>query len=542
MNSLKSAIALLDTDEYAQIRSDALIACNTLAHPYFRVAVFGPFNHGKSTLLNALLGDRSLPIDIVPTTGAAISIKHGEQVCTHITFADGTEKSEPGTKLLQQFSTLNSDRRMRNDVASIEVFHPHPLLKSGIELLDLPGTNDREAQNALVHNQLLSADLVVQVLDARKLMTLGEREGLRDWLLDRGIRSVIFVVNFLNLMEPEEQREVMNRALFIAESFRADLPAYVSNLYRVDALPALREKLSGNRGIADSTGILALESALAKIAAPRLIHLQQTRLPRVVAIAQQVQEILQDEAQTLEQVLKQWEQARATALWNARLTEHRLRQGFDASVAALEKWLELNSLLQRYQSEVSLALQQDRFSAWESETFWRSLTEHRGAITSYVEQACLEFGHSAPDDLVLPLPPDPEPDLPSPPSGTPGGGGAIAVGAILGGVIGSLFGVPPIGAAIGAGAARSMNRNLQEEWDNYSQRRETAYSTAARQYLSAFHAQAVERLNQYREAAQEVFSAQPSVDTLDIVSQRVQLESLQAHLDALNQELISVQR
>lgn len=66
-----------------------------------------------------------------------------------------------------------------------------------------------------MRDQLNRADLVVQVLDARKLMTLGEREHLRDWLIERGIKTVVFVVNFLNLLEPQEQKEVSNRLRFV---------------------------------------------------------------------------------------------------------------------------------------------------------------------------------------------------------------------------------------------------------------------------------------------------------------------------------------
>jgi hypothetical protein len=544
MESLKSAIALFDNDQYAQyaqIQADAAAVCDSFTHPYFRVAVFGPFNHGKSTLLNALLGDRSLPIDIVPTTGAAISIKYGEQTRTQVTFTDGTQKSEAGTKLLQQFSTLNSDRQMRGDIASIEVFHPHSLLKSGVELLDLPGTNDREAQDAFVHNQLLSADLVIQVLDARKLMTLGEREGLRDWLLDRGIRSVIFVVNFLNLMKPAERREVMNRARFVAESFRADLPVGVSNLYRVDALPALRQKLTGKRSTADDNGILALESTLEKLTAVQAAQRQQRRLGRIAAIAQQVQQILQEEAQALELELQRWEQECSVEAWNTKLTERRLKQGFDASVAALNKWLDLESLLQRYQAEASLALQQERFSEWESQTLWRSLNEHRKAMICWVEQACLEFDYPIPNELSLPLPPDPELDLPSPPSDTPAGGGSVVVGAIVGGFLGSLFGVPPIGAALGAGLANSMNQDLKEEWNSYTRQCTTAYSTAARRYLTAVHTQVLARVTCYQETVQDLFIAQAPEEPLDVVSNRVQLEALLTCLDNLDRELASSQ-
>ena len=115
-------------------------------------------------------------------------------------------------------------RLMRDDVLEVEVSFPHPFLKTGVELIDLPGTNDREEQDNLVRDRLLAADLVVNVLDVRKLMTLGEREHLRDWLEYRGISTVVFVANFTNMLEPEEQKEVQHRLRFVAESFRSQLP------------------------------------------------------------------------------------------------------------------------------------------------------------------------------------------------------------------------------------------------------------------------------------------------------------------------------
>ena len=53
-------------------------------------------------------------------------------------------------------------------------------------------------------------------------MTLEERENFRDWLLNRGINSVILVINFLNLLEPQEQKDVYYRLRFVAESFRSN--------------------------------------------------------------------------------------------------------------------------------------------------------------------------------------------------------------------------------------------------------------------------------------------------------------------------------
>ncbi|GAB1539377.1 hypothetical protein NUACC21_20430 [Scytonema sp. NUACC21] len=239
-DTLKAASALLNLEPKSQLQQDITTICNHLINPNFRIAVFGPFNHGKSTLINAMLGDRALPIDLIPTTGATIIVKYGTSLRTRINLIDGNEIYRNGTEILKQFAILDGDRRMRNDVASVEVFCPHPFLDTGVEFLDLPGTNDREEQNNLVRQELLGADLVIQLLDARKLMTLGERENLRDWLLERSIKTVIFVANFINLLDPEDQKQVQNRLRFVAESFRAELPPGFSNLYRVDALPALR--------------------------------------------------------------------------------------------------------------------------------------------------------------------------------------------------------------------------------------------------------------------------------------------------------------
>lgn len=289
-----------------------------LNNPNFRVAVFGPFNHGKSTLLNALLGSYTVPMSLIPTTGAAISIKYGESLQSDITFLDGTTVSETGTDILQRFAILDGDRRMRNDVASVAVFCPHPLLKNGIELVDIPGTNDRDEQDNIVRNQLLTADLVIQVLDARKLFTLQEIENLREWLISREIKTVIFVINFLNLLEVEEQKEVIKRARSIAQVFRLDFPGSISNLYRVDALPALKSRLNRDQKAAYNSGLINFESELYNLLAILSEQISQIRLPRLLAIAQEVKQSLETQSKQLKNQLKIIDRERNTEIERGR--------------------------------------------------------------------------------------------------------------------------------------------------------------------------------------------------------------------------------
>ena len=264
---LQSAVGALNLRDTDALKQEVTVLCDRLQNPNIRVAIFGPFNYGKSTLLNALLGDKTVPIDLIPTTGAAILVRYGEALHTTITLTNGSQIEAAGTEILQEYAVLDEQRRMRDDVESVEVTCPHEFLKTGVEFLDLPGTDDQAAQDELVKHQLLSANVIIQLLDGRKLMTLGEREHLRDWLLDRGLETVVFVVNFLNLIEPEDQKQVMRRMRFVAESFRSKLPSGVSNLYRVDALPALRACLKGDRAQVESSGLPALETALQTITA-----------------------------------------------------------------------------------------------------------------------------------------------------------------------------------------------------------------------------------------------------------------------------------
>ena len=545
-NYLRSAIGLLDFEQNSQLRKDVISICDYLTNPSFRIAVFGPFNYGKSTLLNALLGKRTLPIDLIPTTGAAISIKYGEVPFTRIKLADGREIDEWGTDILKQFAILDDQRRMRSDVASVQVLCPHPFLKTGVELLDLPGTNDREAQDALVRDQLLTADLVVQVLDARKLMTLGERENLRDWLSDRGIKTVVFVVNFLNLLEPEDQKQVYNRLLFVAESFRSELPNNISNLYRVDALPALRARLKGDGVAVQTTGLPMFESALYSIVAAQQENLE-VRFPRVEAIASQVKNALQVKAQVLSTELEAAETKRKAKGEIRQKAQKLIQKGFSASVSDFQSWLYLPKLLDRYQSEVALALQQGTFSTWERGVFKEAIAQHQRAIVKWVHQACEFFECNQPTDLYISFPEQPQVFLPESPqpsmdSKQSGDVAPVALTSGLGWLLGG-----PVGAAVIGGATYLLNQINQitdseqpEVPAYYLDELKQAYEDAAADYLTRFSTQTFSTLRQYEESAEKIITAQLTEEPLKLTTQHHQLQLVQALFDNLNQEIESV--
>lgn len=399
ISALRRAAGLLNSDHSA-LRTEIIETCDRLNTPICRIAVFGPFNYGKSTLLNAILGEKTLPMDLVPTTGAAIVVKYGEEHKTRITRTGGLVQESEGTQELQDFAVLDEQRRMRADVSAVEVFCPHPLLKLGIELIDLPGTDDAIAQEDLVQQQLLGADVVIQMLDGRKLMTLAEREHLRDWLLDRGIETVLFVVNFLNLMESSDRQQVSLRLRFLAESFRANLPAGVSNLYQVDALPALRARLKGNMAAAAQTGLSELESALQTIGQQAKTGRPIEQIaPRLKALSNSVVSALENQIEQISEL--EIDAADAKKADIKKKAQKLIKQGFEKDFSELSRWLSIDNLQANYRRGLADALAADTTQRWLSETLQPGWEMRKDAVVSWIDQASNFFDCERPADMHI---------------------------------------------------------------------------------------------------------------------------------------------
>ena len=539
-HNLQSALGILELDKNSQLYRDTTSICDYLAKPTFQIAVFGPFNYGKSTLLNALLGNRALPIDLVPTTGAAIYVNYGEELHAKITLKDGTEISEPGTDVLKRYAILDDARQMRDDVAAVNVYCPHPFLQTGVELLDLPGTNDREEQDNLVRDKLLTADLVVQVLDARKLMTLGERENLRDWLSDRNINTVVFVANFLNLLEPDDQKQVYNRLLFVAESFRSNLPNNISNIYRVDALPALRARLKGDVAAAQTTGIATFESALQSIVAAQQEQLA-VKLPRIEAIATKICQSLQAKAETVAAEIAAAQKKHKDKIEIKQKAEKLISKGFQASVSDFEIWLYQPTLLQRYQSEMALSLQEGSFDAWKLK-FQREALHQQQTIAEWVNKACEFFEKEQPIALLISFPPSPQVSLPEPPpppaqKSNDSEVAPVAIATGLGWLLGG-----PVGAAVVGGASYILNKRTgyekpPESSEAYLNQVTEICSEAAKNYLARFSTDTFSMLQHYKEIAEKVICFQDSKEPLQTNIQQYQIQLINNLLENLESSL-----
>ncbi len=543
INYLQTAVGMLELQPESQLKKDVNFICEFLVNPTFKIAVFAPFNYGKSTLLNALLGKKTVPIDIIPTTGAAIAVKYGTELKTRITLKDGSEINEDGIDILKRYAILDDNRRMRDNVAAVDVFCPHPFLETGVEFLDLPGTDDREAQEMLVRDKLLTANLIVQVLDARKLMTLNERENLRDWLLDRGINTVVFVVNFMNLLELEDQKEVSRRMRFVAESFRLELPNNISNLYRVDALPALRSRLKGDTSAAQTTGLAAFESALQSIVAEQR-EKGSFSLGRVEAIASQIRQGMALQIETVTAKLNAAREKLESKKSIQKRAEKLVKQGFQSSNSEFQSWLYLPKLLDAYQTDLAAALEERRFDSWQSEKLRQEVLKWQEKLMEWVNKAGEFFDIEKPTQITIAFPEPPKVFLPPPPPSVAKKSGGImplAIAAGLGWLLGG-----PVGAAVVGGATYLLSDSGEQQPnvspEEYQEQVKQAYKDAAKDYLQDFSDRAFASLKEYEPIAEKAINTPPSETSPEVEKWQHQLGLLNNLSENLDRELESLKK
>ena len=205
---------------------DLLVEARKGLEELFLLVIVGEFNAGKSSVINAVLGERFLKEGILPTTNEITVLKHGD--------VNETKQSTDG------FYTQ---------------FIPAELLKE-VNIVDTPGTNViLERQQRLTEEFVPRADLVLFVLSADRPMTESEVKFLS--YIKKWGKKVVFVLNKRDRLENEA--EIDEVRAFVADNAERLLGATEPAVMPVSAKAALAAKRNGDADALAETGFVELE-------------------------------------------------------------------------------------------------------------------------------------------------------------------------------------------------------------------------------------------------------------------------------------------
>ena len=200
----------------------------------FMLVVIGEYNAGKSSLLNALVGEKVMPEGVTPTTDRVVIVNYGE-----------TEReSEDSATLLRRS-------------------YPADILRN-LALVDTPGTNAVITRHQeLTERFIPRADLVLFVTSADRPFTESERAFLE--LIGSWGKKITLVVNKLDILEGSEQRQQVLD--FVCDHGRKTL-GVTPQVFGVEAKRAFRARAAGNEAELKGTGLPEIESYIETNLAP----------------------------------------------------------------------------------------------------------------------------------------------------------------------------------------------------------------------------------------------------------------------------------
>lgn len=115
-----------------------------------QIAIIGQFSSGKSTFLNALLGEEILPSGVTPVTAKVCYIKYGKNLSLEATYKNGKT-------YYKDLDFLHSVDSLENQkIKFYTLFAPLDLLKT-ITFLDTPGFNSQNQSDTDTTNAVLDS-------------------------------------------------------------------------------------------------------------------------------------------------------------------------------------------------------------------------------------------------------------------------------------------------------------------------------------------------------------------------------------------------
>ena len=173
----------------------------------FHLVVVGEFNHGKSSFVNALLGESVLPVGVTPTTAAIHHLKYADKPEATIAYVSG-KREAIAFEAARRFAVGGG--ASADDVDFLEVGYPAALLKERILLVDTPGVNDLSLSRAdITYSYIPRADAVLFLLDAGQILKESERVFLEEKLLRGSRDKIVFVITKWDLLDAAERTEAL---------------------------------------------------------------------------------------------------------------------------------------------------------------------------------------------------------------------------------------------------------------------------------------------------------------------------------------------
>lgn len=168
------------------------------------IAVIGQFSSGKSTFLNALLGQDILPSGLTPVTAKAVRLKFAKMPLLSVKFINGSES-------LLASSDLAELNKLGEQISGMTLYAPSEILKE-INFIDTPGLNSlRDADTKETKNTLKKVSGAIWLSLANNAAKASELESIKEILKVNDLKAIC-LINQKDKLSEEELESLLKHA------------------------------------------------------------------------------------------------------------------------------------------------------------------------------------------------------------------------------------------------------------------------------------------------------------------------------------------
>lgn len=358
----------------------------------FRVAIIGEFSKGKSTLINALLGEEIQPVRAIACSGTITVLRYGQQKRVVCRYKNGREEEIPFEQYQVKAAIseeaaieYRSDELGRSELEEIIFEHPDlELCRNGVEIVDSPGLNEHPNRSEITENLLKNTDAVIFLTSALQTLTEAERERLNKDLKPRlngcnendPANNLFIVVNFIDQLRREKDKQQVQQLVEKFVHGQNPIIQGENRIHFISAQAALDAILNGieddylksfqffcqslEKFLTNERGLIKLQQSVTEI--KKLIQLC---IPELNQAENKLDEKVKDSEAEKQKILERIGEASGRDVRIKRLANQLTDEAFDQAIDSFSQWYE--SLAERmvekseyWHSEHSHIWSQDR--------------------------------------------------------------------------------------------------------------------------------------------------------------------------------------